>query len=139
MYDAYTLDIQYFHYEKRNVTTLKLVEVPNGYNYSFKYADRSVIDQLYNLHGDVDDILMTKAGWIMDSSYANIAFEKNGRWYTPSIPLLAGTTWKRLIQQGKIIPQPIHQDELKSFTGFRIFNAMMHFDEQEIIFVKNIG
>jgi len=67
---------------------------------------------------------MTRHGWITDTSIANIAFRKNDRWYTPALPLLAGTSWKRLIAEGKLIPRPIHQSEIEQMDGIRIFNAM---------------
>src|SRR5690348_9252051 len=83
-------------YEHKLIRTLKLVEIPKGYDYRFKYADRTMIDRLYAWRDESDDILMTRDGWITDTSIANIAFLKNNRWYTPAQPLLAGTTWKRL-------------------------------------------
>lgn len=98
--------------------------MPVGYDYSYKYADRSVLEDLFSQRKDADDILITRDGWITDTSIANIAFRKNDRWYTPSIPLLAGTTWKRLVSSGVLIPRPIHQDDLLRFDTFRIFNAM---------------
>jgi 4-amino-4-deoxychorismate lyase len=111
-------------YEPKQIHTLKLVEIPAGFDYRFKYADRSMIDRLYAWRGEADDSLMTRGGWIMDTSYANIAFLKNNRWYTPAQPLLAGTTWKRLIHEGIIIPRPIHQAEIQHMEAFKIFNAM---------------
>jgi 4-amino-4-deoxychorismate lyase len=111
-------------YSPKNIQKLKLVEIPDGYDYRFKYADRRIIDDLYSKRGDADDILMTRQGWITDTSIANIAFRKNDRWYTPALPLLAGTTWKRLIAEGKLIPRPIHSSEIGQMDGFKIFNAM---------------
>lgn len=98
--------------------------MPAGYDYSYKYADRTVLENLFSQRRDADDILLTRDGWITDTSIANIAFRKGDRWYTPSIPLLAGTTWKRLVSGGVLIPRPIHQDDLLRYDAFRIFNAM---------------
>ncbi len=124
IYDIHSIEVEFIPYVPRQVKTLRLVEIPDGYDYSFKYADRKVIEDLYAMRGDADDILMTRDGYITDTSIANIAFRKDDRWYTPSIPLLAGTTWKRLIATGTLIPRPIHQDEINRFDAFRIFNAM---------------
>ncbi len=132
VYDAHTLDIHFFPYQLRIVRKLKLIELPDGYNYDYKYEDRKVLEELFLLKESADDILMMRHGWIMDSSIANIAFEKNRRWYTPSIPLLAGTTWKRMIQEGSLIPRPIHADDLHTFDGFILINAMMRFDASYI-------
>jgi 4-amino-4-deoxychorismate lyase len=120
--------VRWAMYEPKLIRTLKLVEIPNGFDYRFKYADRSMIDRLYAWRDDADDILMTRDGWITDTSYANIAFLKNDRWYTPAQPLLAGTTWKRLIAAGILIPRPIHRDEFDSFESWRVFNAMNDWD-----------
>ncbi|HJW30290.1 MAG TPA: aminotransferase class IV, partial [Saprospiraceae bacterium] len=102
------------------------------------YADRKIIEDLFSKKGEADDILMTRSGWIMDTSIANIAFRKGERWYTPAQPLLAGTTWKRLISERLLIPRPIHQDEISSFEAFKIFNAMNGWGEVEEVTTKSI-
>lgn len=138
LYDAHLLSIHYFMYTPRIINSLKLVETPGEMDYRYKYADRRAIEELYEQRGDADDVLITKDGWITDTSYANIAFGKNDNWYTPSIPLLAGTTWKRLIHAGKLIPQPIHKDQLLCFDVIRIFNAMNDWEDANAIFPENI-
>ncbi len=132
VYDAHKLDIHFYPYEMRIVQKLKLIEVPDGYDYRFKYADRITIEELYSQRGEADDILMLRNGWVMDTSIANIAFLKYGRWYTPSMPLLAGTTRKRLLFEGKINPQAIHQNELGTFEAYKLLNAMLHFEESPL-------
>jgi len=74
---------------------------------------------------------MTRNGWILDTSIANIAFRKKDRWYTPANPLLAGTTLKRLIQEEVLIPRTIHQSDINQFEAFKIFNAMNAWNETE--------
>jgi 4-amino-4-deoxychorismate lyase len=128
LYDLNSVSVEFFPYNPRLITSLRLIEAPAGYDYRYKYADRNVLEELYAQRGDADDILITRDGWITDTSIANIAFRKGDRWYTPSIPLLAGTTWKRLVSSGVLIPRPIHQDDLLRFDAFRIFNAMMGWD-----------
>ena len=123
-YGSEAISLSWVLYASKPVTALKLIEIPKGYEYRFKYADRKVIEALFPQRGEADDILMTRGGWITDTSIANIAFRKTDRWYTPAQPLLAGTTWKRLITEGKLIPRPIHQSEFDSFDEFRVFNAM---------------
>jgi 4-amino-4-deoxychorismate lyase len=117
-------DVRAVRYEPKRIHTLKLVDIPEGFVYHFKYADRTMIDRLYAWRGDADDILMMRNGWLTDTSVANIAFLKKDRWYTPAQPLLAGTTWKRLVSAGILIPRPIYKDEFESFESWRVFNAM---------------
>jgi len=130
-YDLNAIEVEFFPYTPRRINTLRLIEAPVGYDYRFKYADREVLEQLFAQRGDADDILITRDGWITDTSIANISFRKGNRWYSPSKPLLAGTTWKRLIADGILIPRPIHQSELYHFDSFRIFNAMNDWGGEE--------
>ena len=131
IYDLNSISVEFFPYTPRVVNSLQLIEMPPGYDYSYKYADRSVLEKLFSQRRDADDILITRDGWITDTSIANIAFRKGDRWYTPSIPLLAGTTWKRLVANGVLIPRPIHQDDVLGFDAFRIFNAMNDWGAKE--------
>ena len=124
VYDINSISVEFFPYESRPVKSLRLIEAPAGYDYRYKYADRKVLDDLFAQRGDADDILITRDGWITDTSIANIAFRKGDRWYTPSMPLLTGTTWKRLVAAGVLIPRPIHQRDIVRFDAFKIFNAM---------------
>jgi len=139
LYDAHHFSIHYFPYTPRIIKTLKLVEAPRVFDYQYKYADRTVLEALYDQRGDADDILITRDGWITDTSIANIAFQKNGRWYTPSIPLLAGTTWKRLVSAGILITCPIHYAQLLRFETCNVFNAMNDWEECNVMHVQNIS
>jgi 4-amino-4-deoxychorismate lyase len=125
------IDANFSVYPFKSVLSLKRVEIPNGFEYRFKFVDRKIIEDLFSKKGNADDILMTRNGWITDTSIANIAFKKNDRWYTPSNPLLAGTTWKRLIAAGLLIPRPIHQSDIPYFDAFKVFNAMNDWEETE--------
>ena len=136
-YDAHLFSIHFFHYEPRVVQTLKLIEVPPSFDYRYKYEDRQMIEELFQQKGYCDDILMTRDGWITDTSIANIAFEKEGRWYTPSIPLLAGTTWKRLVNEGGLIVSPIHKTQLERFDSIKLFNAMLGWSVEPVsLFIR---
>ncbi|HZV70062.1 MAG TPA: aminotransferase class IV [Saprospiraceae bacterium] len=138
IYDAHLFTIHYYEYTQGKINSLQLVEAPAGTDYWYKYADRKILEDLYAQRGDADDVLISKDGWITDTSIANIAFEKNGRWYTPSIPLLAGTTWKRLVETGKIIPTPIAGSQVRNFDFFKVFNAMNDWERGEKISVEKI-
>ena len=124
VYDINTISVEFFPYQPRTITSLKLIEAPSDFDYRYKYADRKILEELFAQRGEADDVLITRDGWITDTSIANIAFRKDDRWYTPSIPLLAGTTWKRLIATGILIPRPIHQSYVHHYDAFQIFNAM---------------
>lgn len=138
IYNDREISLQYYTYVPRDIQSLKLVEIPGGYDYRYKYAGREVLDTLFERRKKADDVLLTRNGWITDTSVANIAFEKNSRWYTPSLPLLAGTTWKRLISESILIPTPIHRNQLINFNSFRLFNALNDWHEGEGILIEGI-
>lgn len=128
LYDAHHFSIHYSAYTPKNIASLKLVQLPQEFDYRYKYADRSMLEHLYGMRDDADDVLLAHENWITDSSVANIAFKKKGKWYTPSNPLLAGTTWKRLIMKGILKPRPINLKELQTFEAFKVFNALHDFE-----------
>lgn len=128
LYDVHHLSIHFHPYSPREIKTLKIVVAPSDFEYHYKYSDRKVLDQLYGLRESADDILITSQdGWILDTSVANIAFQKNGKWYSPFIPLLAGTSWKRLVAERILTPQPINRKDLMKFDTFKVFNVMNGF------------
>ena len=139
VYDAHQFSIHYYPYQPKRIESLTIVEIPTHFEYMYKYADRSILEKLYEMRVDADDILMVDEGWIKDTSIANIAFRKGDRWYTPSIPLLAGTTWKRLVSAGILIPRPVHLKELLTFDSFKLFNALNSFETATEVSVRNIN
>jgi|SRR5690606_15849827 4-amino-4-deoxychorismate lyase len=119
----------FISYVRRPGSTLKLIELPEGYDYQFKYADRRVLDECFVQKSDADDVLLTRRGMITDTTIANIALRKGDKWYTPDSPLLNGTTRRRLVRDGVIIPRTIHLDELEEFDAFKVFNALNDWSE----------
>ncbi|UNM95187.1 aminotransferase class IV [Ignatzschineria rhizosphaerae] len=127
--------IEFIPYEKREVTSLKLIEA--NIDYSFKYEKRPELNTLFQQKKKCDDILITKKGYLTDTSIANIALLKNGTWYTPKSPLLKGTKRAALLHHGLVIEDDIHQDNLQGYESIRLFNAMIEFGEIEFS-IKNI-
>lgn len=138
LYDAHHFSIHYFPFSPRYIASLRLVPLPKDFDYRYKYADRSMLEKLYDMRDDADDVLLINENWITDSSVANIALKKNGTWYTPSNPLLAGTTWKRLVSEGILRPRPINLKELQTFEAFKVFNALHDFETEMESPVGNI-
>jgi len=118
-------------YELRQIYTLKVV-FDDHISYPYKYADRSQLTSLYNQKGDCDDILIVRRELITDSYYCNVAFEKEGLWYTPRRPLLKGTKRQSLLDTGQIAEADILLETLHLYTRLRLFNAMIDFGEIEL-------
>ncbi len=127
VYDKNILDVSYSLYKKREIKSLRLVYNDN-IEYSQKSASREELNKLFSLRQDADDVLIVKNKLISDTTIANVAFLKNGIWFTPSKPLLNGTTRQRLLDEKKIQEADIRVDDLKLYTKIALLNAMIDFD-----------
>ncbi len=127
IYNEQTINITYHEYEKKEVNTLKLV-----YNDIIKYSKKSTlrdaIDNLFQKREECDDILIVKNSLVTDTSIANIALYSEGIWYTPSQPLLCGSTRQRLLDDGKIVEKEIKIQDLEKYSKVALLNAMIDFD-----------
>lgn len=122
-----SFETTYVPYTKRDIRSLKIV-VGDTLDYSFKYLDRSELDQLFLKKEECDDILIVKNELITDTSIANVACYLNGEWLTPKSPLLYGTTRARLIEAKKLKEADIRVEELLHAKKIALMNAMIDFD-----------
>ena len=127
VYTLESIDVTYHEYKKREVDSLKIV-YDEVVEYTKKATDRSHIDSLYELRDECSDILIVKNGYITDTSIANVALHKDGIWYTPTSPLLKGTTRQRLLDNGRLVEKNIRVEELKDYSQVALLNAMIDFD-----------
>ena len=127
VYDEESIEVTYHKYKKREISSFKLI-FENEIEYSLKSTNREKIDSLFSQKDDADEILIVKNLLITDTSIANIAFFRDGVWFTPKNPLLKGTTRMRLISEGKLIESDIKVQELRSFSQVALLNAMIGFD-----------
>src|SRR5688572_20380296 len=131
VYDDATRDIEFIPYQHKTINSLRVVE-HDRISYEFKYADRRMIDRLFELRKACDDILIVKRGQVTDSSYANIVFKKGKFWYTPWSALLKGTMRANLLERNIIIEEEIRVEDIKTFESFKLINAMVEFDGPEL-------
>jgi len=136
-YGSEIIGIEYRLYKIRPVNSLQLVKV-ESIDYSFKYADRTKLDDLYQLRNQSDDILVIKNGFITDTSYANIILLKNGKWYSPQNPLLWGTRLEDYFREGLITPALLRAEDLHQFSEARIINALISIEKSPVISIENI-
>ncbi len=129
--------VEFEPYSPKNISLLKVVEC-NDIDYSFKYFDRSKINELYKQRGDCDDVLIVKNGYVTDTSYANIIFWDGKNWVTPSTPLLPGTKREKLINEKKIFEKEIKVKDLHFFKKARIINALIDLEDSNDIRVSNL-
>jgi len=130
--------IDYKLYQIRPVNSLQMV-VDDTIDYAFKYADRTKLNSLFNLRNQTDDILIIKNGLITDTSYANIVFRREEKWYSPQNPLLKGTRIDRYFREGRVTPALLRPSDLPLFSEARIVNAMISIGNSPVIPIKNIA
>ncbi len=106
-------------------------------DYSFKYADRSELNNLFNLRGWCDEILIVKDGLITDTSFTNIIFNDGKKWVTPEKPLLKGTKRENLLKKGLIKEAAVSLEDLTKFNEACLINAMLEIGDIRID-TKNI-
>ena len=129
-------DIQFSPYKIRIIKALHLVET--NITYSHKYLNREELNKLRENIPDYDEILIIKNGYITDTSFSNIIFLKQGKWYTPSNPLLKGTKREKLLKNRTILERKIHRSELKEYSHLMLINAMLDFDEKRKLLIQII-
>jgi len=124
------VSIDYFNYKPKTINKIMLIEASN-LNYTFKYTNRDFFNTLYNIYSNVDEFIITKNGFLCDTTIANIALyhTKEQTWHTPKKPLLYGTTLARYLKAKKLTPKDIHYTNLKNYSKIALLNAMIDFKE----------
>lgn len=105
----------------------KVLVVEGDLNYRFKFSDRKFFDDLKVENSKYDDFLIVKKGLITDTTIANCSFFDGNSWFTPSTPLLKGTTRERLIRRKFFIPKKITLKDLHKYTHIGFCNALSGF------------
>lgn len=138
LYDDRSLKTEFLPYSIRKVISLKLVN-GNDVCYPYKYLNREKINNLFELRGECDDIIIIKNGMVTDSSYSNFVFrDKNGVWVTPSDYLLPGTKRAYLLKEKLIAEQKISLTDIYKYTEVRLINSMIDIDNCSGIPIQNI-
>lgn len=118
-------NIEYLPYTPKEIHTLKIVS--SDIQYHYKYADRKKLDNLLTAHPNADEVIIEQDGLLTDTTISNIAFFREGKWYTPKKPLLEGTMREKFLKQGILHPHNIRKDEVKSYSHVALINAMLGF------------
>ena len=130
LYSSERYEVTFHPYTPRAISSLKILHA-DTLDYHLKYSDRAALDNLFLQRSECDDVLIVKNGFITDTTIANIALLINGRWVTPSTPLLEGTTRARLIDEGFLAPVPLTPYDISKASKIALMNAMIGFIEVE--------
>lgn len=127
-YDKKIQEIRIQNYLPKEIKNLRLI---NGKDleYSYKFANRSALNELLNQRGDFDEIIIYRNDYITDSSFANLAFYDGNKWFTPLHPLLKGTCRQRLIEEKRIFEIPVKTEDLRNYQTCCLINAMLDLGE----------
>ena len=122
IYEEQIKSIEFIPYQEKKIASLKIVN-SGEFDYGFKWADRTYFAQTLAENNEVDEVIFELDGKIQDCTIANLAFFKNGIWYTPKNPLHWGTTRTRLIDEKKIQETDIFLNELSSYSHICLINV----------------
>jgi 4-amino-4-deoxychorismate lyase len=122
IYEEQINSIELLPYQEKKIASLKIIKA-GEFDYGFKWADRSYFEHTLTENNEVDEVIFELDGKIQDCTIANLAFLKDGIWYTPKNPMHWGTTRARLIDENKIQETDILVDELPTYTHICLINV----------------
>lgn len=114
--------IEIVPYTKKEIKRFALVDT-GEIDYGFKWAERGFFQTFLEAHPEADEVIFVKDGKVQDCSMANLAFLRDGIWYTPEDPLHWGTTRARLIIEEEIEETDIFVEELASYERVCLLNV----------------
>lgn len=121
-------------YVPRRLQRLILWELPEGFDYSYKYADRSFFDAVQaELQQGELPLFVRPDGSLSDTSYTNIVLWTAAGYRTPECPLLEGTERRRLLEAGQISTAPLSVADLSACRGVYLINAMMPLESAPLL------
>ena len=132
IYEEEIESISFIKYVQKDIKNLKLVDIEN-WDYQHKYADRDFLNALLAQNSDVDEVIMTKNGFITDCTIANLAFWDGDNWFTPSTPLLKGTKRQQLLDKQLIAEREIRVDDISQYEGVCLINCFRNLELENLI------
>ena len=123
--------IRLIPYQRRSISKLRPIRLPENFNYNYKYADRSFFERVKaTLPADGEPLFVREDGTITDTSFTNVLIETEEGYFTPTHPLLKGTQREYLLRCGQIT----EHDELTLSTiscarSLLLINALLPLEE----------
>ena len=130
-------NIKWEPYNFRTITKIQRV-YDDTIDYSYKYNERTALNNLYEKRGDAEEILIIKNGMVTDTLYCNVAFLRDGKWFTPDSPLLPGTQRAFLLDSGIIQEAVIFERDIQKYSHMKLFNAMVSWENGPLLETQQI-
>lgn len=127
LYNSSQLHRQFIPYEKKSINSVVFEE--GVVNYPFKYSFRLPWNIWADHAQDSQEVIVVSDGLIRESTYANVAFQIDGQWLTPTEPIFHGVMREYLIAQKTITPSKLSISDVMRSDSVRLFNAMMPWDD----------
>jgi 4-amino-4-deoxychorismate lyase len=134
IYEDEIESVNFIKYSSKTIKKLKLIDIGN-WDYQFKYADRSFLNSLLEKNPDVDEVIMTKKGFITDCTIANLVFYDGKNWFTPSTPLLKGTKRQQLLDKQMIIEREIKIKDISQYEGVCLINCFRSIELENLVII----
>ncbi|MDD3321863.1 MAG: aminotransferase class IV [Paludibacter sp.] len=128
VYDTDVLSLDFSHYVRREIKSLKLVETAIESS-PYKFEDRKAYNSAFENREKCDDVLLVRNGLLTDASFYNVALFDGDKWITPKEPLIYGTNRAELMANEWIVEDDIKVEDLQKFKKICLFNAMIEFEE----------
>lgn len=133
LYSQILQNIQIIPYQQKTYSDFEIIELPNHYNYAYKFADRALFETLSKHLNPQTIAIFSKQSMLTDALYANLIFQKNGILYTPNTPLLQGVQRRYLLENNIILETNISIHDIFSFEKVGLINAMIPLENVEFI------
>lgn len=114
--------VELFPYEAKVIQKFTLVD-SGEIDYGFKWAERGFFQHILEAHPAANEVIFHKDGIIQDCTIANLAFLKDGVWYTPEAPMHWGTTRARLLVEDQVEETDILVSELDQYERICLINV----------------
>ena len=124
LYNRELLEIEYQPYHHPQFTEYALIDIPDDYSYRFKSTDRQLFNHIGQQYPPHVLPLLVQQGRITDSTYTNLIFTQQGRWYSPNTPLLMGTMLQSLINEGRVQLTEIRAEDINQYDSIIPINAI---------------
>ena len=123
--------IRLIPYQRRSISKLRLVQLPEDFDYSYKYADRCFFDRVKaTLPDDEEPLFVRQDGTITDTSFTNVLMETEDGYFTPARPLLKGTQRESLLRRGLIAEHDhLTLTHLTHARSLLLINALLPLEE----------
>ncbi|WP_191967951.1 aminotransferase class IV [Rhizosphaericola mali] len=122
------LQVEAEKYTQKSISELYLIHA-DEVNYSYKFFDRSKLNQLKSKISTEAEIIAVKQNHLTDTSFTNIALYDGDKWYTPLDPLLKGVQRQYLIEKNILHPKEILVQDISNYSQIALFNAMVDWEK----------